>query len=90
MIGIVFKPVKGAAVVHGENLYDAEFNQKERLFRVRARTAAEAERKFMVVCRHDLPNKTLDFNPKDWPLYDEPCEVQNRKPTKEKHNVKIL
>lgn len=69
MITIVMKPVK-APVVRGEGLYECEFNKSERMCRVRARNAAEAERKFMVCCRSDLPGKLLDFDPLDYPDFD--------------------
>lgn len=69
MITIVMKPVK-APVVRGEGLYECEFNRSERMCQIRARNAAEAERKFMVCCRTDLPGKLLDFDPEDYPDFD--------------------
>ena len=69
MIQIVFKPEK-APVVKGEALYRAVFNQKEDLFLVRARNAAEAERKTMIVFRHELTGKLIDFNADDFPSYE--------------------
>lgn len=69
MITIVMKPVK-APVVRGEGLYECEFNRTERMCQIRARNAAEAERKFMVCCRTDLPGKLLDFDPEDYPDFD--------------------
>lgn len=69
MIQIVFKPEK-APVVKGEALYRAVFNQKEDLFLVRARNAAEAERKTMIVFRHELTGKLIEFNADDFPSYE--------------------
>lgn len=69
MIQIVFKPEK-APVVKGEALYKAVFNQKEDIFLVRARNAAEAERKTMIVMRHELTRKLIDFNADDFPSYE--------------------
>lgn len=69
MIQIVMKP-EPAPVVRGEGLYRVLFNGEEIGFRVRAKNARDAERKLMVVFRHELPSKTLDFNADDYPLYD--------------------
>lgn len=69
MIQIVFKPEK-APVVKGEALYRAVFDQREDLFLVRAKNAAEAERKTMIVFRHELRGKLLDFNADDFPSYE--------------------
>lgn len=69
MIQIVFKPEK-APVVKGEALYRAVFNQREDVFLVRARNAAEAERKTMIVFRHELTGKLIDFNADDFPSYE--------------------
>ena len=69
MIRIVFKP-EPAPVVRGEGLYRAVFNQKEDIFLVRARNAAEAERKTMIVMRHELTGKLIDFNADDFQSYE--------------------
>lgn len=69
MIQIVFKP-EPAPVIRGEGLYRAVFNQKEDIFLVRARNAAEAERKTMIVMRHELTGKLVDFDADDFPSYD--------------------
>lgn len=69
MIQIVFKP-EPAPVIRGEGLYRAVFNQKEDIFLVRARNAAEAERKTMIVFRHELTGKLIDFDADDFPSYD--------------------
>lgn len=69
MISIVLKPVHGAPSVKGEGLYDAVFRGGERLFRVRARNAAAAEEKVMIVFRHELKDKSIDFNAADFPEY---------------------
>lgn len=69
MIQIVYRPVE-APVVKGEGLYEAVFNGEKLGFFVRAKNAREAERKTMIVFRHELPAKTLDFNADDYPLYD--------------------
>lgn len=73
MIQIVMKP-EPAPVVRGEGLYRVLFNGEEIGFRVRAKNARDAERKMMVVFRHELPSKTLDFNADDYPLYDKEVE----------------
>ena len=69
MIQIVMKP-EPAPVIRGEGLYRAVFNQKEDIFLVRARNAAEAERKTMIVMRHELTGKLIDFSADDFPSYD--------------------
>lgn len=69
MICIVMKPVHGAPSVKGEGLYDAVFRGGERLFRVRARNALAAEEKVMIVFRHELRGKSIDFNASDFPEY---------------------
>lgn len=69
MIRIVMKPEK-APVVHGESLYRAVFNREDLGLRVRAKNAREAERKIMVVFRHELTYKTINFRPEDYPAYD--------------------
>lgn len=69
MIGIVLKPVHGAPSVKGEGLYDAVFRGGERLFRVRARNAPAAEEKVMIVFRHELKDKIIDFNAANFPEY---------------------
>lgn len=69
MIQIVMKPEK-APVVRGESLYHAVFNCEDLGLRVRAKNAREAERKMMVVFRHELTRKTINFRPEDYPAYD--------------------
>lgn len=69
MIQIVMKP-EPAPVIKGEGLYRAVFNQKEHIFLIRARNAAEAERKTMIVMRHELTGKLIDFNADDFPSYE--------------------
>lgn len=69
MIQIVFKPER-VPIVRGESLYRAVFNQREDIFFVRARNAAEAERKTMIVMRHELTGKLIDFNADDFPSYE--------------------
>lgn len=69
MIQLVFKPEK-APVVCGEKLYTAVANQDERLFSVRARNAEEAERKVMIVFRHELAGKTIAFDAERFGAYD--------------------
>ena len=69
MIQIVFKP-EPAPVIRGEGLYRAVFNQRENIFLVRAKNAAEAERKTMIVMRHELTGKLIDFNADDFPSYE--------------------
>lgn len=72
MISIVMKPVHGAPSVKGEGLYDAVFRGGERLFRVRARNAPAAEEKVMIVFRHELKGKGVDFDAADFPEYRNP------------------
>ena len=69
MIQIVMKPDK-AHVVKGEGLYRAVFNCEDLGLRVRAKNAREAERKLMIVCRHELTRKLVDFNADDFPSYE--------------------
>ena len=69
MIQIVFKPEK-APIVRGESLYRAVFNCEGLGFRVRARNAREAERKLMIVFRHELSHKLINFKAEDYPAYD--------------------
>ena len=69
MIQIVMKPEK-APIVRGELLYRAVFNCEDLGLRVRAKNAREAERKIMVVFRHELTYKTINFRPEDYPAYD--------------------
>ena len=69
MIRIVFKPER-APIVRGESLYRAVFNCEDLGLRVRARNAREAERKIMVVFRHELTDQTINFRPEDYPAYD--------------------
>lgn len=71
MVGIVFKPVRGAPVVSGEGLYDAVFNQRERMFRIRARTAGDAERKLMIMFRAQAKGRTFSFRTEDFTEYDD-------------------
>ena len=80
MIQIVFKPEK-APIVRGESLYRAVFNCEDLGLRVRAKNAREAERKLMVVFRHELACKTIDFRPEDYPTYDK--EESNGEETRE-------
>lgn len=68
------KPVHGAPSVKGEGLYDAVFRGGERLFRVRARNAPAAEEKVMVVFRHELAGKSIDFDAADFPDYRKPIQ----------------
>lgn len=70
MIQIVMKPVEKAPVVKGEGLYETVFNGEKLGLRVRAKRACEAERKLMIIFRHELMNKSIDFNADDYPLYD--------------------
>lgn len=69
MIQIVMKPDK-APIVTRERLYRVVFNCEELGFRIRARTAREAERKLMIVFRHELKDKLINFRPEDYPTYD--------------------
>ena len=66
MIQIVFKPER-APVVRGESLYRAVFNCEDLGLRVRAKNAREAERKMMIIMRHELTGKLIDFNADDFP-----------------------
>ena len=69
MIRIVFKPER-APVVRGESLYRAVFNCEDLGLRVRAKNAREAERKMMIIMRHELTGKLIDFNADDFPNYE--------------------
>lgn len=69
MIQIVMKPEE-APVVKGEGLYRTLFNGETLGFRIRAKNAREAERKLMIVFRHELTSKLIDFRAEDHPLYD--------------------
>ena len=69
MIQIVMKPEK-ASVVRGESLYRAVFNCEDLGLRVRAKNAREAERKMMIIMRHELTGKLIDFNADDFPNYE--------------------
>ena len=69
MIQIVFKPER-APVVRGESLYRAVFNCEDLGLRVRAKNAREAERKMMIIMRHELTGKLIDFNADDFPSYE--------------------
>lgn len=70
MIGIVFKPVKRASIRNGEGLYDAVFNRGEKLFRIRAKNAPEAERKLMIMFRRETKDKTFEFSTVGLEEYD--------------------
>ena len=69
MIQIVFKPER-APIVRGESLYRAVFNCEDLGLRVRAKNAREAERKMMIIMRHELTGKLIDFNADDFPNYE--------------------
>ena len=69
MIQIVMKPDK-APVVNHEGLYRAVFNCEDLGLRVRAKNAREAERKMMIIMRHELTGKLIDFNADDFPNYE--------------------
>ena len=69
MIQIVMKP-EPAPIVRGEGLYRAVSNCEDLGLRVRAKNAREAERKIMVVFRHELTDQTINFRPEDYPAYD--------------------
>lgn len=69
MIQIVFKPEK-APIVRGESLYRAVFTCEDLGLRVRAKNAREAERKIMIIFRHELTGKLVDFNADDFPSYE--------------------
>ena len=69
MIQIVMKPDK-APVVKGEGIYRAVFNCEDLGLRIRAKNAREAERKTMIVFRHELTGKLIDFNADDFPSYE--------------------
>lgn len=69
MIQIVFKP-EPAPVVRGEGLYRSLFNGEHIGLFVRARNAREAERKMMIVFRHELSYKTIDFDAGDYSVYE--------------------
>ena len=82
MIQIVMKP-EPAPVVRGEGLYRAVFNCEDLGLRIRAKNAHEAERKLMIVCRHELTNKLIDFRAEDYPTYDK--EESDEKETEKGH-----
>ena len=69
MIQIVMKP-EPAPIVRGEGLYRAVFNCEDLGLRIRAKNAREAERKTMIVFRHELTGKLIDFNADDFPSYE--------------------
>ena len=74
MIQMVMKPDK-APVVNHEGVYRAVFGGEDIGLRIRARNAREAERKLMIVFRHELTGKMIDFKPEDYPAYDkEECD----------------
>ena len=82
MIQIVMKPDK-APIVKGEGLYQAVFNCEDLSLRIRAKNAHEAERKLMIVCRHELTNKLINFRAEDYPTYDK--EESNGEETEKGH-----
>ena len=82
MIQIVMKPDK-APIVKGEGLYQAVFNCEDLGLRIRAKNAREAERKLMIVCRHELTNKLINFRAEDYPAYDK--EESDEKETEKGH-----
>ena len=82
MIQIVMKP-EPAPIVRGEGLYRAVFNCEDIGLRIRARNAREAERKLMIVFRHELKNKSVDFKAEDYPTYDK--EESNGEETEKDH-----
>lgn len=82
MIQVVMKP-EPAPTVRGEGLYRAAFNCEDLGLRVRAKNAREAERKLMVVFRHELACKTVNFRPEDYPAYDK--GESDGKETREDH-----
>ena len=69
MIQIVMKP-EPAPIVRGEGLYRAVFNCEDLGLRIRAKNAREAERKMMIIMRHELTRKLIDFNADDFPSYE--------------------
>ena len=69
MIQIVMKP-EPAPTVRGEGLYRAVFNCEDLGLRIRAKNAHEAERKMMIIMRHELTRKLIDFNADDFPNYE--------------------
>ena len=69
MIQIVMRPDK-APIVKGEGVYQAVFNYEDLGLRIRAKNAREAERKLMIVYRHELTGKLIDFNADDFPSYE--------------------
>ena len=82
MIQIVMKP-EPAPIVRGEGLYRAVFNCEDLCLRIRAKNARKAERKLMIVFRHELKNKSVDFKAEDYPTYDK--EESNGEETKKGH-----
>ena len=65
MIQIVMKPEK-APIVGGESLYRAVFNQKDTVFKVRAKNAAHAELKVLEAFKFNLTGKTIDYDVESW------------------------
>lgn len=59
------KPEK-APVVRGESLYRAVFNQKDTVFKVRAKNAAHAELKVLEAFKFNLAGKTIDYDVESW------------------------
>ena len=82
MIQIVMKP-EPAPIVRGEGLYRAVFNCEDLGLHIRAKNAREAERKLMIVCRHELTNKLINFRAEDYPAYDK--EGSDEKETEKGH-----
>ena len=80
MIRIVMKPDK-APIVNHEGLYRAVFNCEDLGLRVRSKNVREAERKTMVVFRHELACKLINFKAEDYPAYDK--EESDGEETKE-------
>lgn len=64
MIGIVMRPVDAPTVKH-EKLYRATVGTIE-LCLVRAKNAQHAERKLMECFKHELTDKTIDYNLEAW------------------------
>ena len=82
MIQIVMKP-EPAPTVRGEGLYRAVFNCEDLGLHIRAKNAREAERKLMIVFRHELKNKSVDFKAEDYLTYDK--EESNGEETEKGH-----
>lgn len=62
--------------LHTEGRFSEELG-----FRIRAKNAREAERKIMIVFRHELTDKLINFKAEDYPAYDK--ENNDGKETKE-------